>query len=1186
MSFDKSSSQAPSSASGGNGSSERINSLLRAIEKNNADLAQSNRLFNNLQTSVNSLSSNVSAISTTSNSLLDYSYQKDLQFYSGKLNDDFEQWLELFELIASANEWEEQRKLKVLPAYLRGNALEQYRSLPHAAKLTYAALTANLKSKLKTPIGDKFKSAELHDRKQLPSETVADFYQVVKVLTRGAWPSFDDNTRDKLACDFFVNGLQMPLRRHVMKKQPPSLDEAKDFAEVAEAQNRLLSAETGAASNSAHKPELATFVNAVNELSENQRELAKLLNSPSRRVRFNSPEPSVAAVNNRLTPNPVSDAAANANLQAEVERLHRRLDGFFRNQKRDPRPVQTNRWPSSENLNRQGRSFNTGRPRCRNCGGAHHEYSCYRGRSRERSLSSGSGAGNRFAGAGTPNRFSGSGFGPNQRYRSKSPVPRPYSADYGRPNSGFPPDGYRNFSSSYGNGNGSGYKPANYGNRNGNPYANSVNGIQPPNLSETVDAVLDQYNRLQLNSGGSTIGCIRTTSIPVQLLPAKACSVSASLLRISVSFFLFICVYFAMLSSCEVYHICPQTDAGSLIHIPTKVTCIKPKPKSVRDEEIRLFVPRNTPITSVAYRCSLINRRICTNTGFFGSRGIVSDITAATSVSWSECEEAYINKTFRNQNLFAFSDFTFSTNNSLAVNYKWCCYDYCSEVGNFILETGQVVSLDGLHLSSTMGDLSGCLLNSTFCTKSEASYIWHPFNSSDFCPFVFKGTYTAKRAGLYFLIDKLQGAFTLTSKPYSGGFCSEVLYLTEEGLAVSVDDRFDMGSSAVSHFGSLLSSSVVTPWNMSNEYDPVNAKLVYLEHKLLDFERRDFSRVWKELCDNRQRLLHIVHELLRVDATLGVRAFLQRDDVSAKFSGQALIVWECHKTIPKTVLFNQTYKGICYVTPPVLLHNDDLWFLTPGSKDLSTVSASVPCSDLLLGTYFNGSAWVSGNSSVHVSVLSTELAWQHSWHPFIFRSPPIRDHNDLALSNIYMLNDYIKRSYVLEKQVHSLINYTSERSADPLVVYEILAGAGKGLGNAFEGYGRAVGFVLNSLESGVIHFANDLLKGPVQVIINLCVILTVLLCIICCLYFCIRHKGCRKKVASVVSSGKIGSYGVARLAAKYAPSGIKRGTDIKAGSDITQVPEETVEGLKPYQPNSVTPDQKSQSVTTLSFGGI
>ena len=63
-------------------------------------------------------------------------------------------------------------------------------------------------------------------------------------------------------------------------------------------------------------------------------------------------------------------------------------------------------------------------------------------------------------------------------------------------------------------------------------------------------------------------------------------------------------------------------------------------------------------------------------------------------------------------------------------------------------------------------------------------------------------------------------------------------------------------------------------------------------------ERRDFRTVWLALCNIAQHQLQLTWQLLCIDPTLGARAILGSEDITATFAGEALMIWKCKQVTP------------------------------------------------------------------------------------------------------------------------------------------------------------------------------------------------------------------------------------------------------------------------------------------------
>ena len=100
----------------------------------------------------------------------------------------FEEWLDQFELIATACQWTEQAKLVNLATRLKGQAYSFYRACTPTQRAKYSSLVKALKERF-TPIHiQAVQSSLFHDRHQGPSETVDTYAQELKRLFYKAYP--------------------------------------------------------------------------------------------------------------------------------------------------------------------------------------------------------------------------------------------------------------------------------------------------------------------------------------------------------------------------------------------------------------------------------------------------------------------------------------------------------------------------------------------------------------------------------------------------------------------------------------------------------------------------------------------------------------------------------------------------------------------------------------------------------------------------------------------------------------------------------------------------------------------------------------------------------------------------------------------------------------------------------------
>ena len=82
---------------------------------------------------------------------------------------DISSWLRQFEVCATANSWDNDKKLKVLPAFLRGPAATHYFSFSDAQKASYNELKKSLVAALCPPVDREKYFTEFESRSLRPS---------------------------------------------------------------------------------------------------------------------------------------------------------------------------------------------------------------------------------------------------------------------------------------------------------------------------------------------------------------------------------------------------------------------------------------------------------------------------------------------------------------------------------------------------------------------------------------------------------------------------------------------------------------------------------------------------------------------------------------------------------------------------------------------------------------------------------------------------------------------------------------------------------------------------------------------------------------------------------------------------------------------------------------------------------
>ncbi len=97
-------------------------------------------------------------------------------------------------------------------------------------------------------------------------------------------------------------------------------------------------------------------------------------------------------------------------------------------------------------------------------------------------------------------------------------------------------------------------------------------------------------------------------------------------------------------------------------------------------------------------------------------------------VSPQSCKSAlrYIHR--KGTHLVQIKDRFWSTNRTFEVAYKWCCFDKCSSVTNFLVEQGHIFTMDGDTIATDLGDVGACRAADGQCSTDEGVIIWRSKN--------------------------------------------------------------------------------------------------------------------------------------------------------------------------------------------------------------------------------------------------------------------------------------------------------------------------------------------------------------------------------------------------------------------------------------------------------------------------
>lgn len=187
--------------------------------------------------------------------------------------------------------------------------------------------------------------------------------------------------------------------------------------------------------------------------------------------------------------------------------------------------------------------------------------------------------------------------------------------------------------------------------------------------------------------------------------------------------------------------------------------------------------------------------------------------------------------------------------------------------------------------------------------------------------------------------------------------------------------------------------------NLEDEDDSENAKLQFLYDKVEARESFNMKLAWQTICQLAEYQHQMFHELLRMDPTAGIRSYTGATDVIASFAGDVLVVQHCDQVRTKTIYWTGKVRNKCYNRLPVLLEDDTLWFVIPGTTDLVRDGEETDCDHQMQLIYQqNNGKWFSGKGEVHVEVLTHLFNQRTTKSEFIFDAPAVMSNQYTGLA--------------------------------------------------------------------------------------------------------------------------------------------------------------------------------------------
>lgn len=465
----------------------------------------------------------------------------------------------------------------------------------------------------------------------------------------------------------------------------------------------------------------------------------------------------------------------------------------------------------------------------------------------------------------------------------------------------------------------------------------------------------------------------------------------------------------------------------------------------------KIWSPNLIPTYVEATRCSARKRTICTNFGILGSKSLISDEDTDVPITAHRCSRMKATEAYKGTPLWTVKQGVWRTNESLVVNYEYCCKDVCTSVENAMIQTGKITSYDGRIISSNLGDVSPCKAEAGSCTMEDGSVIiWVAKDLKPPCPYVTdRRDFSIERLGSYFLVEQAQQAFTrIKKRPIPRDPClPQFAIMTDQGFILHFHDRqtFQLAAPDLTPLSRRL-RAVKPKIPESNIDQEINIRLQYLEGHIRHWEEIRFKHIWMQICRLADNQLQIVKQLMKLDTTLAARIWLKRTDIAARVAGEALLVWPCAQVNSDFVFWNHRVGTDCYALLPVVI-NETMYFAIPGSKDLIRSGPKIPCFEAPIGVRYdeNSHTWMSQKGQVDVKPLIQNFSQQVDRGLPIQLDAPISLHENEDIPPFQSsLELNMLETWRLKQQLNHLINATSKIHIEPEKVRRTLREIGDG----------------------------------------------------------------------------------------------------------------------------------------------
>ncbi|KIH57143.1 integrase core domain protein [Ancylostoma duodenale] len=208
------------------------------------------------------------------------------------------------------------------------------------------------------------------------------------------------------------------------------------------------------------------------------------------------------------------------------------------------------------------------------------------------------------------------------------------------------------------------------------------------------------------------------------------------------------------------FKLCGNGKAGLPIAIPKPINCTLPRGNSpVLLAEGEIYVENMVPRKFEGIHCFNKSRIVCTSSFFHLTLNVESDVVITEPISAETCKNIARTKKYNDKPLRRLHQMLYDTGNEALFSYP-ILGKRCTTSSNLFVEYGDILTTDGKHMISNLGEMTTCEITNGYCTQEHGVIVWEQLNNENrFCKYVKSASSLMYISTDHVLSEKLQAVF-------------------------------------------------------------------------------------------------------------------------------------------------------------------------------------------------------------------------------------------------------------------------------------------------------------------------------------------------------------------------------------------------------------------------------------------